>query len=329
MNTTRENGPAYLAAFLYAIIIGFSFLFVKMTVSTAHPLDVLAHRFALSFFAASIPVIFGWMPVRIKRKDLWPIVRLALLSPVLFFAFQAFGLMNASSSEAGIIQASVPVFTLLLASYFLKERSSGLQKVSLLISVAGVIFIFAMKGGSLLGSGNFQGISLLLLSALSFAGYSVLARPLTRTFKPMELTYITLGVGFILFNIMAVGRHSIDGSLNEFFQPLADIRYIGALLYLGILSTMVTTLLSSFALSRIEASKMSVFSNFCTLVSMAAGALFLNEQLRYYHVIGAVMIILGVLGTNFLGNKRGTIDSTKPTMSAEIVPTNKKTVDQG
>ncbi len=119
---------------------------------------------------------------------------------------------------------------------------------------------------------------------------------------------------------MAVGRHTVDRSLNEFFQPLTDIRYIGALLYLGILSTMITTLLSSFALSRIEASKMSVFSNFSTLVSMAAGALFLNEQLRYYHIIGSLMIILGVLGTNFLGNKRGTIDTRKQMVRAESVP---------
>jgi drug/metabolite transporter (DMT)-like permease len=303
LNNTRQNGSAYFAAFLYAIIIGFSFLFVKMTISAAHPLDVLAHRFTLSFFAISIPVIFGWISVSIKLKDLWPILRLALLSPVLFFAFQAFGLMSASSSEAGIIQASVPIFTLILASYFLRERSSSLQKISLLVSVVGVIFIFVMKGSSQVSSGNFQGILLLLLSALAFAGYSVLARPLTRTFKPIELTYITLGVGFILFNIMAVGRHTTAGTLHEFFQPLTDISYIGALLYLGILSTMVTTLLSSFALSRIEASKMSVFSNFSTLVSMVAGVIFLNEQLQYYHVVGAIMIILGVLGTNFLGNE--------------------------
>ncbi|HEY2492723.1 MAG TPA: DMT family transporter [Paenibacillus sp.] len=322
MNTTRQNGPAYLAALLYAIIIGFSFIFVKMTISAAHPLDVLAHRFTVSFFAASIPVIFGWIPIRIKLKDLRAILPLALLSPILFFAFQAFGLMNASSSEAGIIQASVPIFTLLLASYFLKERSSGLQKISLLVSVAGVIFIFVMKGGSGSTSGNFQGVLLLLLSAISFAGYSVLARPLTRSFKPMELTYVTLGVGFILFNIMAVGKHSAAGTLNEFMLPLTDISYIGALLYLGVLSTMVTTLLSSFALSRIEASKMSVFSNFSTLVSMFAGAMFLSEQLRYYHIIGAMMIIVGVLGTNFLGHKHDSLETTKRKTKAVAVQKN-------
>jgi drug/metabolite transporter (DMT)-like permease len=53
-------------------------------------------------------------------------------------------------------------------------------------------------------------------------------------------------------------------------------------------------------LSKIEASKMSVFGNLATLISMIAGVIFLQEQLEYYHIIGAIMIIAGILGTNLL-----------------------------
>jgi drug/metabolite transporter (DMT)-like permease len=76
-----------------------------------------------------------------------------------------------------------------------------------------------------------------------------------------------------------------------------------ALAYLGVLSTLVTSLLSSFALKWIEASKMSVIGNLSTLISMIAGAYILKEQLAYYHIIGAVVIIIGVVGTNFGGRK--------------------------
>ncbi|MDZ5017008.1 EamA family transporter, partial [Clostridium perfringens] len=45
---------AYIAAILYSFITGFSFLFSKLTLTLANPLDTLAHRFTVSFIFASI-----------------------------------------------------------------------------------------------------------------------------------------------------------------------------------------------------------------------------------------------------------------------------------
>ncbi|MGR6764993.1 DMT family transporter [Paenibacillus sp. T2-29] len=303
MHSRSRNGVAYLAALSYAAILGFSFLFVKLTVTEASPLDVIAHRFALSLIALTIPVLLGWIKINIKLRDMLRILPLALLSPLLFFPLQAFGLMSTSSSEGGIIQATVPIFTLLLASYFLKERTTVLQKISLLLSVFGVVFIFVMKSGAPLASNSFGGIFLLVLSAICLSGYNVLARPLTQKYSPMELTYVTSILGCIVFNLAALGYHAIDGSMSAYTVPLVKPDYWMALAYLGILSTLVTSLLSSFALKWIEASKMSVIGNLSTLISMMAGAYILNEQLAYYHIIGAVVIIIGVVGTNFGGRK--------------------------
>ena len=49
---------------------------------------------------------------------------------------------------------------------------------------------------------------------------------------------------------------------------------------------------------------MSVFANLGTVISIIAGVLILNEDIFYYHIIGSVLIISGVLGTNFLGRKK-------------------------
>lgn len=45
---------------------------------------------------------------------------------------------------------------------------------------------------------------------------------------------------------------------------------------------------------------MIVFSNLGTVISIVAGIIFLKEKIYYYHIIGSVMIVGGVLGTNFL-----------------------------
>ncbi|MFS0873877.1 DMT family transporter [Paenibacillus xylanilyticus] len=310
MNKTRTRAYAYTAAVMYAAIIGLSFLLVKMTVDVAHPMDVLAHRFALSTLVVSIPVILGWIKIRLTLRDLWRIIPLGLLSPVLFFAFQAFGLVSSNSSEAGIIQAMAPVFTLILASIFLKERTTVLQKLFLLLSVTGVIFIFVMKGSGMT-LGNFKGIILLLLSTVCFAGYGVLARPLTQKYKPMELTWVTLVVGCIVFNASALIRHLSSGTISDYAKPFGDTSYLGALVYLAILSTMISTLLSSYALTHLEASKMSVFGNLSTLISIAGGAWILHEPVSGYHFIGAILIIAGVLGTNMSGRKHGLVSQAK------------------
>lgn len=299
----KKKNLAYLAAILYAIIIGLSFLFTKLTLDVANPIDILAHRFTVSFVAIALPILFKWVKVDYNRERILKVIPLAILYPMLFFAFQTFGLQHATSAEAGILLASAPVFTLILASYFLKEKSTGLQKVSVILSVIGVVYITLMKGSSL-DMSNIKGIVLLVLSALCMAGYSVLARKLMQEFTSIELSFIMINLSFISFNLLAIGKNAVDGTLTSYFLPFTSLKFVISILYLGVLSTLGTSLLTNYVLSKIEASKMSVFSNLGTVISIVAGVVFLNESIYYYHIIGSVLIVGGVLGTNFLGEKR-------------------------
>lgn len=295
----NKNNLVYLAAISYAIVIGLSFLFNKIAISHANPLDVLAHRFTAAFIGVFILLLFKGVEINYTWKSIQRILPLALLYPLSFFSFQTFGLQYASSSEAGILMASAPIFTLILASFFLKEETNFLQKLSIIISVSGVIYITIMKGASFDFS-NLKGIFLLVLSALSMAGYSVLARILTKDFTNVELSVIMLILSFLAFNALAIGNHLVAGTLNTFFTPIFNKEFLISILYLGVLSSLVSSLLSNFVLSKIEASKMSVFSNLGTVIAMVAGVVFLKEDIFYYHIIGSVLIVLGVLGTNFL-----------------------------
>lgn len=76
--------------------------------------------------------------------------------------------------------------------------------------------------------------------------------------------------------------------------------YSCAILYLGILSSLGTSYLSNYALSKIDASRMSVFSNFAKLITILAGVIFLKEEFHLYHITGSIIIIIGVVGTNYL-----------------------------
>lgn len=59
---------AYVSAILYSIIIGFSFLFSKISLTFADPLDTLAYRFTVSFIFAFVSVLLGWIKLDITKK---------------------------------------------------------------------------------------------------------------------------------------------------------------------------------------------------------------------------------------------------------------------
>ncbi|MBP2633667.1 MAG: protein of unknown function transrane [Firmicutes bacterium] len=293
-----QLNKAYIAALLYAFIIGFSFMFVKIALTVATPLDTLAHRFSISFLAIFIFFLIKKIRFSIKFKDILAILPLALFYPALFFSFQAFGLLYTSSSEAGIIQATVPIFTLALATYFLKEHSTLWQQIFTCLSVAGVIYIFMMKGFSPELT-NTRGILLILLSTLSAACYNVLARNLTQRYSLVILTYIMSLLGMLLFNGMAIVQHINNHTLMYYFTSFLNKDFLIATLYLGLFSSLGTSFLSNYALSKMEASKMSVFNNFATLVTILAGVFYLGEKLESYHFIGGAVIVIGVIGANF------------------------------
>lgn len=304
MNNTNQK--AYLAAIGYSMIIGFSFLFIKFTLVTAHPLDTLAHRFNVSFIVASLILLcFKKTRFTLTLREIITILPLALLYPLIFFSFQVFGLQYSSSSEAGILQAMIPIFTMFLAVGILGERPHLYRKIGIGLSVVGVMLIFVLKGINI-GSGSMLGGGLILISSFSSAGYNVMARKLVQNYKVFQLTYIMTCIGFIFFNVFAVGRHMIEGDMSLYFQPFMDWKFTLSILYLGILSSLVTSFLSNYALTQLEASQMSLFSHLATLITLFAGAVILGEQLSYYHIIGALFIITGLVCANLRVSDKGT-----------------------
>ncbi|WP_239617654.1 DMT family transporter [Cohnella mopanensis] len=291
---------AYLSAILNAVIVGFSFLFTKIALEHASPIDTLMYRFALSFAVMSIPVVLGRIRLNYRGKPILLALLLATMYPLGFFTFQIFGLQQATSSEGGILFAFTPIMTMLLASLFLKETTTHLQKLSIFLSVFGVVFIFTMKGSNIELS-NMTGIMLLILSCLAFAGYSILARSLMKSFSSVEISYLMLGIGFVTFLVASLTDHAADGTFDRLLEPLGSGTFIASIGYLGVLSSLLTALAANYSLSKLEASKVSVFSNLSTIVSILAGVIVLGEEMTIYAVIGSAMIIAGVVGTNLLG----------------------------
>ena len=296
----NEKTKAYLAALSFSAIIGFSFLFTKIALSYTSPLTNLAHRYTIAALVIVVLHQTKLIKVSLSRKAILP---MSLFYPLFFFIFQSFALQYISSSEAGILQALVPIFTLLLASAFLKEKTSLLQKFFLFLSVAGVVFIFLSKGANFGTETASFGFLLMLGSVLANAINNILSKSTGGRYRAMDMTAVVIFVGFVTFNTLSLTSHYLEGNILAYFAPLGQVSYLLSIFYLGILASIVTGSLSIYAIVRLGASTVSVFGNLGTVLTILAGALILHEPIYSYHVIGATLIIAGILGMNLRRKK--------------------------
>ncbi len=293
----NKNMLPYLSATTTSIIFGLSFLFSKRALNVASPFSLLSFRFLTAFVIMTLLVTFKVIKVNYKNKPVKNLFFLALMEPVIYFIFETYGIKYSSSSFAGIMIALIPIIVTILASYFLEEKFSSLQLFFIILSVSGVAYIAFMNSANS-GSTGIIGIVLLIITVMAAAVFNIMSRKLSSSFTPMEITYFMMGLAALFFNIVSIGEHMIYGTFSNYLLPLKSKDFIISIFYLGILSSVIAFFLVNFTLSKIEASKSAVFANLSTIVSIAAGVIILHEEFKYYHIIGSIMILIGVWGTS-------------------------------
>jgi len=295
MSSSKYKLLAYIGLGVMTLIVGLSFIFVKIGLESSNTWDLLAHRFSAAFVAIAVLKLSGVIKTQRKSlRDWMPILGVSLLYPILCFAFQTLGLEHSTASYAGIIYALIPVFTLIGGSIFLKEKTSGLQKVGIAISVLGLIYISLRNTSGEQGQSPWGGI-LLLLSVLSFVAYYMAGKKIMQRHSSLGLTSAMITFGFIIFNLIAIVRHASNGSLAIFFEPMGKISFVYSVLYLGVLSSVVSSFLSNYALKYISTANVSIFNNISPLISIVGGVVFLRETLYLAQIIGAILVLLGVV----------------------------------
>ena len=298
-----DTTKGYIAAILATLIIGFSFLFVKVSLINGNPLDILAHRFTLAFLAIIPFAISKRQDLHFTKATLIKSLPIVILYPLLLFSLQIYGLSSqVSSSEAGIIQAISPVFIMILAIFFLNETITILQWLCTGVSVFGVLLIFVMQGATI-NPNHYFGLLLVLASVLAMAVYSILMRKNKPYFTVFQITFLCTTVGFIVFNVFSAIQHIMHPAMPSALSPFANSQYVAAILYLGVLSSLGTSFFTSYSYAKVEASKLGVFGNLVIVVTIFAGVVFLDETITSIHIAGATLIFFGVLGTNLLSKK--------------------------
>ena len=309
----------YITATLASVIFGFSFVFTKDALSIMSTLQIIAYRFALAAILLNILKILGFIKIDFKGKKIGSLLLLSLVQPVAYFTCETIGVNLTSASEAGMMIALVPVIVTVFAAVFLKEKPSAVQLIFIVVSVIGVMFTIFGKG-SIGAKFNYLGILALFGAVLSAALYNILSRRSSIHFKPVEITYVMMTVAAVLFNILAIGEGAIKGNIMGYFKPLFNINSWVAILYLGILSSVLAFFMLNYTFSKLPASQSAVFANLTTIISIFAGVFFRNESFYWFQAVGSALIILGVWGTNYYGGLANKSTSSQlPAAKNEVI----------
>lgn len=311
-----DQAKAYAAIFAHATIIGFSYLATKVALRTAGAVDLLAFRFALAALGAVLVNRF-FIRERVvwNRATLRRIAPLGLLYPIAFFFCQTTGLKYIPSADAGAISAIAPLFAVLFARFLLNERPGGKQIGFMLLAMSGVAGINAQNGLNFAeGDMYMAGSALIIASTVALAAYNAALKKAAGVADPFAFAYILNILGFAFFGCLDALLRLRQGTLSHCLQPLAKPSFVLAALFLGLLSSLVTTLLLSYGLRRVEAGKAGVVIGFSTVVAVFAGVAFLGETLSAGDWACIAAILIGVAGFNALRMRSGgaPIKETEP-----------------
>ena len=308
MTQKKTRTLSLLAAITADVIFGMSFMFSKLALGVAAPTVLLAFRFTVAVAAMTLVVLVNALVGKLRGRPLFtfslrgkPVYQLLLLGivqPVAYFIFENYGILYTSSAVAGTIISAVPVCCILMDVLVLHEKVTLKQVLCAVCAIGGVALISA--GGAVMISA--LGMLFLLLTMLSDTLYYGISHDAAKRFTPFEMTYVMFSVGMAVFIPVALLQ---AGGLDSpmITAPLQSGGFWLAVLYLGLLSSVLAYGLLNFANSHLSVSETSLFSNVTTVVSVLAGVVLLKEPFSIWQMLGVAVILICVFAANVSGKK--------------------------
>jgi len=288
-----------LAAIGVYLFWGFTLLASTFAQRAASPMVLLMYRFDIACIILMIPVLLGKQKIRPKREDIKWLILIGLMEPAIYFIGEQYGMKYTNSSFTGIMIATIPIVTMLVAAVFLHEKPSRLQWIFSAISVLGVIAITIFNSSGDGGVVTVHGFLLLVVAVLSATGYSVLSRAVADRCTVFERTLVSQIVGAVFFTVLAVAEHSRD--LTVLYKVAAEPIFIIPALYVAVFASALGYILFNYALEKAPIANVISLNNLVTILSVASGVIFLDEPFSLKAGIAMVVVLIGIWGVQRFG----------------------------
>ena len=237
-------------------------------------ISFLRQLFAVLVFAL-IMLVRDRAKFRIPLKDLGLLMLVGLVNGVMFNFLYFYTIVHSRASIAVVLLYTSPVFVMILARVFFKEKITGLKFIALLLTVIGCVLVTGV-----IGEGYTPPPAAILtgvLTGLAYALNNILTSAAVKKNDPLTVTFYTLFFSF-LFLIPFSGWNSLTSLCGA--NPM--------ILLVAFLMCIVTAVLAQYffsvGLGLIESGKGSL-----------VGILIFHEESNFMKIAGIIMVIAAIL----------------------------------
>ena len=227
-------------------------------------------------------------------KNLPLLFFLALTSVGLFNSFTYLALAYTQVINASLFNTAIPAMIIFLCFLLKIERTNKFQIFGLIISVLGILSIITKLDLNILLSLNFNKGDLIMIGGVITWGlYSSFLKKKKFNLPLLTLVHVlcTFGLIFILPQFLYELSHGLTVKLNTNLGL--------TLIYLALFPSIGSYYCWAGAVAIIGANRAGIFLSLIPFFSTIMAITFFNEKFQFFHLIGSILIILGL----FLSNK--------------------------
>jgi drug/metabolite transporter (DMT)-like permease len=274
---------------LLSFLWGGSFFFISVAVSELPPFTLVTMRVGLAAVTLWLVLLVSGYPIP-KSPEVWrAFVMMGLLGNALPFSLIAWGQTHIGAGLASIINATTPIFTILIAGAFLSDEHITPRKMlGVTAGLAGVIVLIGPSALLELGTNTMAQLAV-IGAAVSYSCATVFGR----RFKAMGISPLDTAVGQVTAStiILLPVVWWIDKPL-QLANPSLQVWL--SILALAIFSTAFAYILFFRILSSSGATNVVLVTFLAPVTASLLGWLMLDEQLQAKHFIGMGCIGLGL-----------------------------------
>jgi len=219
---------------------------------------------------------------------------LALTSVGLFNSFTYLSLVHTQVINASLFNTAIPAIIILLCFLFKIEKTNKYQITGLIISILGILSIITKLNLEIILSLNFNKGDLIMIGGvISWGLYSSFLKRKKFNLPLLTLVHILCSFGLIFI----FPQFMYEVAQGKVIDLNTDLFYI--LIFLALFPSIGSYYCWAGAVSIVGANRAGIFLSLIPLFSTIMAIWFYKEQFQFFHLIGAILIILGL----FLSNK--------------------------
>ncbi len=275
---------------LLSVVWGGSFFFNQVAVAELPPLTVVAARVAGA--ALILLVVLRAFGIALPRdRRVWAaFLVMGLLNNAIPFTLIVWGQTQIASGVAAILNASTPVFTVILANFLTSdEPMTGRRMAGVLLGLAGVA---AMIGGTAVEA--LGGEVLAKFAVLGAAVSYSLASIFGRRFRGMDVAPMATATGQVMMSSLILVPLALLFD-RPWTLPMPSAAALGSLAGIAAFSSAMAYVIYFRLLATAGATNLMLVTLLAPVTAILLGVAFLGEVLMPRHLVGMALIAAGLV----------------------------------